>query len=136
MRVLVVDDDPIAREYLAGTLGAQGHEVLVLESAGPAPELVREQRVDAVVVDVSLPDMSGDALARRLRDDSAGAELGIVLVSSRSVGELEALAKSSSADAVVTKAEVDSQLIDQVARARRLRRHTLRPGRKRNPDAR
>lgn len=130
MCVLVVDDDPIAREYLTDTLGAEGHQVVALEAALGAAAVVRNRRVDAVVVDVCLPDMSGDALVRQLRCESNGADLGIVLVSSRPAEELERLAASSSADAVVTKAEVDSQLIKQVTRARRRRSLTSRPGRR------
>jgi two-component system KDP operon response regulator KdpE len=130
MCVLVVDDDPIAREYLTDTLGAEGHRVVALEAARGATAVVRNLHVDAVVVDVCLPDMTGDALVRQLRGESCGPDLGIVLVSSRPAEELERLAASSSADAVVTKAEVDSQLIKQVTRARRRRSLTSRPGRR------
>jgi DNA-binding response OmpR family regulator len=127
--ILVVDDDPIAREYLAETLRSQGHEVLTLGAAAGAAAVVRERGVDAVVVDVTLPDMRGDVLARRLREEGWGRDLGIVLVSGRTNEELQRLAALSSADAAVTKAEVDSQLLREVIRARRRRHQTSRPGR-------
>src|SRR5690606_39716227 len=41
--ILVVDDDPIAREYLAETLRSQGHEVLTLGAAAGAAAVVRER---------------------------------------------------------------------------------------------
>ena len=129
MRILVVDDDPIAREYLSETLRGQGHEVLTLAEAAGAAALVQAHTVDAVVVDVTLPDMRGDLLARCLREGARGADLGIVLVSGRPSDELQRLAAHSSADAAVTKAEVDSQLIREVTRARRRRHQTSRPGR-------
>src|SRR5690606_12489179 len=81
------------------------------------------------VVDVTLPDMRGDVLARRLREEGWGRDLGIVLVSGRTNEELQRLAALSSADAAVTKAEVDSQLLREVIRARRRRHQTSRPGR-------
>lgn len=129
MRVLVVDDDPVAREQLAQALTRQGHDVVVLGSGQSALSWTEERSVDAVVVDVSLPDMRGDLLARALRERSRGADLGIVLVSMHSDGELERLRDCASADAVVTKAEVDSELVAQVTNARRRRRLTFRPGR-------
>lgn len=129
MCILVVDDDPVAREHLSETLRGQGHEVLTLDVAAGVAAMVRERSVDAVVVDVTLPDMRGDLLARLLRDGERGPDLGIVLVSGRPSDELQRLAAHSSADAAVTKAEVDSQLLREVTRARRRRHRTSRPGR-------
>src|SRR5690606_41280551 len=93
--ILVVDDDPIAREYLAETLRSQGHEVLTLGAAAGAAAVVRERGVDAVVVDVTLPDMRGDGLARPLREEGWGRGPGIALVSGSADAQRQRLATRS-----------------------------------------
>ena len=116
-RVLIIDDDDVARELLSSTLKQAGHQVIELASAIGATRAIFEHNVDAVVVDVMLPDISGDKLARVLRENSRGQWLGIVLVSSRPVQELQELAAGARADGVVAKANIRSGLAATVARA-------------------
>jgi DNA-binding response OmpR family regulator len=117
MRVLVIDDDDIARELLCSTLKAAGHETFELQSSIGATRCIHEQKVDAVVLDVMLPTVNGDKLARMFRQSSGGELLGIVLVSSRPKPELRQLATLAQADEVVTKNEIQRGLVVAVQRA-------------------
>jgi DNA-binding response OmpR family regulator len=121
MRVLVVDDDDIARELLTSTLREAGHTVFELSFALGAPRVVFERAIEAVVLDVTLPDFNGDKLTRVLRQNSRGRSLAIVLTSSRPVNELYALAMAVDADAVVPKSEIRGRLDLAVAHAVRCR---------------
>lgn len=117
MKILVIDDDDIARELVASTLRHAGHEVLELPSAIGATKVIYHSEVDAVVLDVMLPDLDGDKLARLLRQNSRGKHLAIVLMSSRPTEELELLAYAASADAVVNKREIRQRLVSVVTHA-------------------
>jgi len=121
MKVLVIDDDDIARELLCSTLQAAGHETFELQSAIGAVRCIQEAKVDAVVLDVMMPTINGDKLARMFRNHPQGEYLGIVLVSSRSEKELTSLAISAQADEVVSKADVRRSLVGAVLRAIRRR---------------
>lgn len=117
MKVLVIDDDDIAREVLCSTLNAAGHETFELQSSIGATRCIYEQKVDAVVIDVMMPTINGDKLARVFRNNAHGEHLGIVLVSSRSASELRRLTDLAQADAVVSKREVRRLLVGAVERA-------------------
>ncbi|MEO8182975.1 MAG: response regulator [Deltaproteobacteria bacterium] len=117
MRVLVIDDDDIARELLCSTLRAAGHETFELQSSIGATRCIHEHKVDAVVLDVMLPTVNGDKLARMFRHGSGGEQLAIVLVSSRPKPELRQLATLAQADDVVTKSEIQRGLVVAVQRA-------------------
>jgi two-component system, OmpR family, response regulator VanR len=117
MRVLVIDDDDIARKLSCSTLKAAGHETFELKSSIGATRCIHEQKVDAVVLDVMLPTVSGDKLARMFRQSSGGEQLGIVLVSSRPKPELRQLAALAQVDDVVTKSEIQRGLVMAVQRA-------------------
>lgn len=120
-RILVIDDDDIAREVLIETLEAAGHVVFDLPSAIGATRVILRNAVDTVVVDVMLPDIDGDKLARLLRSHARGTQLAIILVSSCSPEELKILASAAGADGVVPKSEIRSTLTHTVAAARRKR---------------
>jgi CheY-like chemotaxis protein len=117
MKVLVIDDDDIARELLCSTLQEAGHETFELQSSIGAVRCIQESKVDAVVLDVMMPTINGDKLARMFRNHPQGEYLGIVLVSSRSEKELSSLAITAQADEVVSKGDVRRSLVDAVLRA-------------------
>lgn len=126
IKVLVIDDDDIAREMLCDILREAGHDVHDLSSAIGATRTILEQQIEAVVLDVMMPSINGDKLARLLRDASRGQRLAIVLISSRPVEELELLASVARADAVVSKAEARKTLAQTLERSYR-RRTSTRP---------
>jgi len=118
LRVLVIDDDDIAREMLCDTLRDAGHDVHDLPSAIGATRAIFELSIEAVVLDVMMPSINGDKLARLLRQASKGKQhLTIILVSSRPVAELEELAHAAQADAVVSKASARKELAQKLKSA-------------------
>jgi CheY-like chemotaxis protein len=68
-RVLVVDDDEGIRHFAERALTSSGYEV---ETACDGPDALRvvaaQPRFDLFVLDVMMPGMRGDELARRLHD--------------------------------------------------------------------
>jgi len=67
-RVLVVDDEPLVADVLAGLL--HGHEVTVAHSASAALDEVRNRDgFDVVFCDLMMPGMSGTELHERLNDE-------------------------------------------------------------------
>jgi DNA-binding response OmpR family regulator len=121
MRVLVIDDDDIARELLSSTLEDDGHDVFELPSAIGASREIYRNEIDAVVLDVMMPDINGDKLAKLLRNNTKGKSLAIILVSSRPIEELQVLASLATADAVVAKERIRMDLTRAVNRACQVR---------------
>lgn len=67
MRVLLVEDEPLARQRAAGLLARLGHEVVPVEDGLGAWETWRKNHFDVVLTDWSLPGMDGLELCRRIR---------------------------------------------------------------------
>jgi PAS domain S-box-containing protein len=70
-RVLLVDDDRDTAESLQALLEMDGHTVAVAFTGQAALEQAARVRPEIVILDVSLPDISGYDIARRLRADSS-----------------------------------------------------------------
>jgi EAL domain-containing protein (putative c-di-GMP-specific phosphodiesterase class I)/CheY-like chemotaxis protein len=66
-RILVVDDDDDLRTTLCRLLRRQGFETLAAATGGQALDIARGQRVDAVLLDVDLPDLNGTEVCQMLR---------------------------------------------------------------------
>jgi len=67
-RLLVVDDDPPTVDYVERLLTEAGYEVIATPSANEAlTQCQNGKRFDLAVLDVVMPELSGDVLAARLR---------------------------------------------------------------------
>ena len=67
LKVLVVDDEPDARELVQTILGHAGAEVLVATSAAEALQILEAAAPDVLLSDLEMPEQSGYALIRRVR---------------------------------------------------------------------
>jgi len=75
LRILVVDDEASVRVALQRYFASRGHEIETTASGRDALARLREGTFDAVVVDMRMPDLSGEQLYEELRvKDPAHAE--------------------------------------------------------------
>lgn len=68
--VLVVDDEPKISEVVASYLESRGYRVLTAETGSEALDAFDRENVALVVLDLMLPDISGEEVCRRLRNTS------------------------------------------------------------------
>ncbi len=66
--VLIVDDEPAIRLAITTFLGQAGHTVDAVASGGEALRMLAERRYDAILLDLRMPDMSGDLIYRELHE--------------------------------------------------------------------
>ena len=80
-RVLVVDDEPKIRELVGGYLSREGYSVLFAESGEAALDAALREHPDLVVLDLKLPDLPGEEVARAVRGVS---NLPIIMLTAKS----------------------------------------------------
>ncbi|MDF9816794.1 response regulator transcription factor, partial [Streptomyces sp. SPB162] len=78
-RVLVVDDDAAIRRSLGRGLRLEGFHVTEADAGRAALAGVRDDPPDVVVLDISLPDISGIEVCRTLRED--GDDIPVLMLS-------------------------------------------------------
>lgn len=113
--ILVVDDHKTLRYVMRRILQLDGHDVLIAENGWEALEILREQRVDAVVSDIHMPDIGGLEFIRRL--NHLGDETPVVVVTGggwSSPGRLLEKATSVGAAATLAKPFGAHELMDAV----------------------
>jgi two-component system response regulator MprA len=66
-KILVVDDEPAVQQALARAFALERYEVEVARNGSEALEALASERFDAVVLDVTMPGVSGLEVCRRLR---------------------------------------------------------------------
>ena len=87
-RVLIVDDEPYILKILAYKLRREGYAAFEAESAEEAWEIIRGNRVDLVLLDVTLATpTTGFDLAARLREDESTRDLPVVMLTARTLAD-------------------------------------------------
>ncbi len=119
-KILVVDDEPAMRRFLRTSLAAHGYQIVDAENGGDALNLLDEDGVDALLLDLGLPDMDGIEVLKTIR--ASGSSLPVIVLSSRAeeTGKVKAL--DLGADDYVTKPFGIDELL---ARIRAALRHRL-----------
>lgn len=100
-RALVIDDDPILREFCAETLRRAGFGVESVGSPLAALEILRHRGFDLIILDLHLPDVDGLSLLERMRERRIAAP--ILLISAAATVEQAARAMRLGARGLLIK---------------------------------
>ena len=87
MKILAVEDDPVAQLVIESALKSLGHEVLLAVDGGQAWELLADRSIRAVVSDWRLPELDGLDLCRLIRGRS-GDYVSFILLTQLSASEV------------------------------------------------
>ena len=78
--VLVIDDDPTARELIGDHLKSEGFSVVPAAGGVEGLKLAKELRPVAITLDVMMPDLDGWSVLTALRQDPELAEIPVIMV--------------------------------------------------------
>jgi two-component system, OmpR family, response regulator len=119
LRVLVVDDEVNIAELLAMALRYEGWQVSMAHTGTKAVAAAKDERPDAVVLDVMLPDFDGMEVLRRMRGHHP--DVPVLFLTARDAVEDRVAGLTAGGDDYVTK---PFSLEEVVARLRALMRRS------------
>ena len=100
-RVLVVDDDPQARELLRDFLTAKEYEVIEAATGSEGLKRLRKERPHLVLLDINMPDMSGLEVLREAK--AIDPAVGVIMVTGVQEEEIGRQAMRDGAFDYITK---------------------------------
>jgi DNA-binding response OmpR family regulator len=114
-RLLLIDDDEDLREIFYATLSAiAGLEVLLADSGKTGLAIAQQEPLDAILLDVMLPGMDGEAILQHLQSDPCTQAIPVIFMTSRTHGEDRQHLLKIGGIAVISKACKPHQLAEQV----------------------
>ena len=109
--ILVVDDEPKIRDLLRSYLEREGYQVLDSASGDGAVDIVYRAQPDLVVLDLGLPDLSGEDVIRIVRSTS---DVPVVMLTARASEGDRIAGLKLGADDYVTKPFSPRELVARV----------------------
>jgi diguanylate cyclase (GGDEF)-like protein len=92
-KILLVEDDKIQAEVTKDYLEANGYEVICVRDGKSAIKMAKTQHVDLILLDLILPDINGNEVARwlKLNEDTKGIPIIILTVKSSTIEKVAGL---------------------------------------------
>jgi CheY-like chemotaxis protein/anti-sigma regulatory factor (Ser/Thr protein kinase) len=118
--LLVVDDQPLQRQLLAGLLVPLGFAVREAASGRECLEIVRQTPPDLVLLDISMDDLDGWQTAALLRELRPAHELPIVFVSANLFEHEASRLAAQQCQGFVGKPVIESELLQALEQALQL----------------
>ncbi|MGZ4300289.1 MAG: response regulator [Gaiellaceae bacterium] len=81
--VLIADDDEDILALVRATIERSGHEVMAVGDGAAALSAMAERRPDLAVLDISMPELDGLEVLRRLRADDETRDLPVILLTAQ-----------------------------------------------------
>jgi CheY-like chemotaxis protein len=117
MKILVIDDEPLARYTLAKILSGDGYDVVVAEDGESGLAAVLEHDPDAIITDLIMPKKEGIETIFGIRRERPGIPIIAISGGGRYVNsDLLPLAQSVGADAVIAKPFEAKDLLEPLRR--------------------
>jgi DNA-binding response OmpR family regulator len=82
-QIMVVDDDPDTVSILARHLQREGFNAVQALSGTECLRLIKEHRVDVILLDLMMPEMDGFQVCRALKEKPETAEIPIIMITAR-----------------------------------------------------
>lgn len=102
-RLLVVDDNALNRDMLSRRLRRRDYEVLVAEDGEMALEMLKNERIDLVLLDWMMPGLSGIDVLARIRATTSQVELPVIMATAKTEADDIVEALKAEANDYVTK---------------------------------
>lgn len=114
-RILVVDDEPDARELVRRALLPAGHLVDEVEDGASALAYLRRQRPDLILLDLMMPEMDGFEVVRELQSDAELSRIPLVVLTGMTLSEKDR--KRLASTEVVQKGTGDRSVLESIEAA-------------------
>ena len=113
-RILIVDDSANTLEVLRRNLTAAGYQVFTAPGVSGAIEILEQTRLDLVITDLKMPNVSGMDLVRHIRENFRDTEVMMITGYPSIEGAVEAI--KTGAEEFLAKPFTDTELLSAVQR--------------------
>ena len=103
--ILIVDDDPVVVHIYQEKFQRQGFKVEVAGNGDSAMERLKKDRIDLVILDLSLPGMNGVELLKNIRLEFDVQALPVIVLSNAYLSDLRRIALDAGATKCIAKAD-------------------------------
>lgn len=116
MKIAIIEDDPAISQMYRFKFEAEGYTVETAENGRLGLELTESMKPDIILLDLMMPEMSGDEMLAQMRKTSWGKDIKVVILTNKGEQELPPIVKNLNVSAVILKADMTPRQVAEVVK--------------------
>lgn len=115
-KIAIIEDDSAISQMYRFKFEADGYEVETAENGRLGLELCQTMQPDIVLLDIMMPEMTGDEMLELLRKADWGKDIKVVILTNKGEQEIPPKVKELGVSAVILKADMTPRQVEDVVK--------------------
>lgn len=115
-KVAIIEDDQAISQMYRFKFEAEGYEVETAENGKLGLELIEQMKPDIVLLDLMMPEMTGDEVLAKMRASSWGKDIKVVVLTNMGEQEIPESVKKLGVSHVILKAAMTPRQVAEVVK--------------------
>lgn len=117
-KIAIIEDDPAISQMYRFKFEAENYEVETASNGKLGLELVEQMKPDIILLDLMMPEMTGDEMLAKLRATAWGKDIKVIILTNKGEQEIPDSVKSLNVSAVILKADMTPRQVAELVKER------------------
>ncbi len=115
-KIAIVEDDQTISQMYRFKFEAEGYTVQTAENGKLGLELVQKMKPDIILLDLMMPEMTGDQMLQKLRETSWGKNIKVIILTNMGEQEIPPVVKELNISGLVLKADMTPRQVAELVK--------------------
>lgn len=115
-KIAIIEDDQAISQMYRFKFEAEGYDVQTAENGRLGLELTESMRPDIILLDLMMPEMTGDVMLEKLRATAWGKTLKVIILTNMGEQEIPEKVRALGVAAVILKADMTPRQVADLVR--------------------
>jgi DNA-binding response OmpR family regulator len=115
-KIAIIEDDMAISQMYRFKFEAEGYDVQTAENGKLGLELSESMMPDIILLDLMMPEMTGDEMLVRLRDTPWGKDIKVIILTNMGEQEIPPAVKELGVSAVILKADMTPRQVAELVK--------------------
>lgn len=115
-KIAIIEDDQAISQMYRFKFEAEGYDVQTAENGKIGLELLENLKPDIILLDLMMPEMTGDVMLGKLRATAWGKDMKVIILTNMGEQEIPASVKSMGVSAVILKADMTPRQVAELVK--------------------
>ena len=115
-KIAIIEDDPAISQMYRFKFEAEEYEVETAGNGILGLQLVEEMKPDIILLDLMMPEMTGDEMLAKMRTTSWGKDIKVIILTNKGEQEIPDSVKTLNVSAVILKADMTPRQVAELVK--------------------
>jgi DNA-binding response OmpR family regulator len=115
-KIAIIEDDQAISQMYRFKFEAEGYEVETAENGKFGLALVKNMKPDIILLDLMMPEMTGDVMLEKLRGEPWGKKVKVIILTNMGEQEIPAKVKELDVSGVILKADMTPRQVAELVK--------------------